>query len=131
MKRVLTATGVLLMIGAMIAPSSALAGRAAAVIDFTYISTDGKGNWDYGGGISSSSSKCTSGRKITVYREAGDQDVKIGSDKAIVNFITPEPDDYVWGLQDADGENGTYYASAKKTKKCKKAVSNTQSYPEG
>ncbi len=123
MKRVLTATGVLLVLGAMIVPSSALAAKAPATIIFDYDSFDGADTYTYGGSIDSPSSKCDFLRKVTVYREEGPKDKKLGKDKALPNISNPE-DPARWGIEDSVGGPGEYYAVAKKTKKCKKAVSN-------
>ncbi len=123
MKRVMIGAGALLAIGAMALPSQATAARANATITFNYDSTDGT-TYDYGGSIESSKPKCENSRKIVVYREQGVTDQKIGGTKSFPNFIDPgEP--AIWSLNDRPkGGDGIFYATAAKTEKCKKAISN-------
>ena len=130
MKRSIIGATALLVLTAALLPAQAMAGKASAVLAINYDSDDGVGNIDFGGTVESSDSRCESPRKITLYREEGDKDEKMGKTKSIPNIFQPgEPAG--WQVDDTDATAGTYYASAKKTKKCKKAVSEDYVYPSG
>ena len=69
--------------------------------------------------------KCANGRKVTLYKQKGDDpdpggDKKIGSDIAQANG-----DKYMWSTGNTGSTKGYFYAYAKKTKGCDDGISDT------
>jgi hypothetical protein len=124
MLRILTTGGILCAL-AMGAPSAAHSGdRAETKVRFKSASySDQLDVTTYRGTIASSRRACLQGRKVTVYRDSGDQDPdeKIGSDLAQKN----SQGDWVWAVSEQGASlAGNYYARAKATDACEGDKSN-------
>ena len=104
--------------------SAALAGGALAVVVSAHTThyesnvniggfTSGNvGNY-LSGGVTSPNDKCAPDRKVTVFREAGSDDVKFGSDVSEVG-TTPGVGDYLVNAPSGDIPSGDYYSRVKK-----------------
>lgn len=74
----------------------------------------------YYGTVSSAKKACKDDRKVTVYLKQPGKDEVIGSERSYM----AKPGDFQWTVtQTGEYDDGTYYAKAKSTQKCKGAKS--------
>jgi hypothetical protein len=118
---VLVAT--LLATASLVLPSSAFADKARTEV------TVHKLVWNqevsaFIGTVTSPRPRCATDRKVSIFRERGSKDVRMGTSLSAPYAPTPE-NDYVWIVEAPGLVPGDYFAVAEETARCKAGRSTT------